>query len=380
MSRLRAIIPNGCGPGTTFKVVTPSGQPMLVTVPPGLGPGMALEIIPPNQREPSLHESVKKAVVTVPPGCGPGSMFKATMPDGSNVLVTVPDGCGPGATLEVHNPRAATGMSTATQASAPQQQRGIPVIVPSGCFPGSQFKVHLPTGEQVLVTVPPGMQPGGTVEVLPPKREEASRPNGEGTPVDTTGDGKADAMGYDTTGDGKIDSLDTTGDGLIDSKAFEPDDAGENMYTAPQLERMARLALTVPAGVQAGQTMLVNSAYGQYKVVVPAGVNPGQQIQLQVPVYNFARTARSDAARDASKASAPAAADEADAHAVELDGDSDAGAGDDMLHSADMVILVGKLVKNSSRKGLFREGSAYLEARMEKAEREGPGRVRRGST
>mmetsp|Transcript_7042 Transcript_7042/g.13433 ORF Transcript_7042/g.13433 Transcript_7042/m.13433 type:complete len:523 (-) Transcript_7042:213-1781(-) len=35
-------------------------------------------------------------------------------------------------------------------------------------------------------------------------------------PVDTTGDGIANAMGYDTTGDGKIDSLDTNGDGRID--------------------------------------------------------------------------------------------------------------------------------------------------------------------
>jgi hypothetical protein len=35
-------------------------------------------------------------------------------------------------------------------------------------------------------------------------------------PVDTTGDGIANAMGYDTTGDGQIDALDTNGDGRID--------------------------------------------------------------------------------------------------------------------------------------------------------------------
>jgi hypothetical protein len=35
-------------------------------------------------------------------------------------------------------------------------------------------------------------------------------------PVDTTGDGIANAMGYDTTGDGLVDSLDTNGDGRID--------------------------------------------------------------------------------------------------------------------------------------------------------------------
>lgn len=37
-----------------------------------------------------------------------------------------------------------------------------------------------------------------------------------GIPVDTTGDGRANATGYDTTGDGQIDSLDTTGDGIVD--------------------------------------------------------------------------------------------------------------------------------------------------------------------
>ena len=35
--------------------------------------------------------------------------------------------------------------------------------------------------------------------------------------VDSTGDGKADAVGYDTTGDGEIDSLDTTLDGRVDT-------------------------------------------------------------------------------------------------------------------------------------------------------------------
>ena len=37
----------------------------------------------------------------------------------------------------------------------------------------------------------------------------------QGVPVDTTGDGIADSVGYDTTGDGKIDAVDNTGDGKI---------------------------------------------------------------------------------------------------------------------------------------------------------------------
>ena len=43
-----------------------------------------------------------------------------------------------------------------------------------------------------------------------------------GVHVDTTGDGVANAVGYDTTGDGKIDSLDTTGDGRIDMSRQQP--------------------------------------------------------------------------------------------------------------------------------------------------------------
>ena len=34
-------------------------------------------------------------------------------------------------------------------------------------------------------------------------------------PVDTTGDGQANAMGYDLDGDGKVDAVDFNGDGII---------------------------------------------------------------------------------------------------------------------------------------------------------------------
>ncbi len=43
-------------------------------------------------------------------------------------------------------------------------------------------------------------------------------PVGDGRPLDLSGDGLADAVGYDTNGDGRVDALDTNGDGKIDSK------------------------------------------------------------------------------------------------------------------------------------------------------------------
>lgn len=46
-------------------------------------------------------------------------------------------------------------------------------------------------------------------------------PQLNGVPVDTVGDGIADAIGYDTTGDGVIDSLDTNMDGNIDTRVWE---------------------------------------------------------------------------------------------------------------------------------------------------------------
>jgi serine/threonine-protein kinase TTK/MPS1 len=63
-------------------------------------------------------------------------------------------------------------------------------------------------------------------------------------PVDLTGDGKADAVGYDTNGDGQIDSLDTTNDGLIDSKIIPNSRSDEAQKRRDDLARKAdRVAL-----------------------------------------------------------------------------------------------------------------------------------------
>jgi hypothetical protein len=53
-------------------------------------------------------------------------------------------------------------------------------------------------------------------------------PQSVGVPVDTTGDGIADAIGFDTTGDGVIDSLDTNMDGNIDTRVGEAKTSANN--------------------------------------------------------------------------------------------------------------------------------------------------------
>ena len=50
---------------------------------------------------------------------------------------------------------------------------------------------------------------------LAKKKAPRRAPLSGGVLLDTTGDGKVDAIGYDTTGDGQIDAVDTTMDGLI---------------------------------------------------------------------------------------------------------------------------------------------------------------------
>ena len=89
--------------------------------------------------------------------------------------------------------------------------------------------VHYP------VLISPGGDGGFTVPLIDPSEGQAfalpavydpavaSAPSAGAqgcvpVPVDTTGDGVANAMGFDTTGDGKVDSVDTTGDGRPDTK------------------------------------------------------------------------------------------------------------------------------------------------------------------
>ena len=39
-----------------------------------------------------------------------------------------------------------------------------------------------------------------------------------GVPMDLTGNGQRESLGFDTTGDGRVDAVDTNGDGDVDSR------------------------------------------------------------------------------------------------------------------------------------------------------------------
>jgi len=108
------------------------------------------------------------------------------------------------------------------------------------------------------------------------------------TPVDTTGDGIADAIGYDTTGDGQIDALDTNLDGNIDKRIAEQQPAAQQQPAAAEQIPMCvatpvadaggtrQVSVTVPAGVMPGQVLQVQTPEGlMVQVAVPAGAVPG---------------------------------------------------------------------------------------------------------
>ena len=60
------------------------------------------------------------------------------------------------------------------------------------------------------------------------------------SPVDLSGDGRADAVGYDTNGDGHVDSLDTTGDGLIDARVVPVPEEDATVTTSQEQKEVRK--------------------------------------------------------------------------------------------------------------------------------------------
>lgn len=75
-----------------------------------------------------------------------------------------------------------------------------------------------PKGQVPLTLPATPMAEASRVTLAPRKLSIGTRHGPHGLRLDTTGDGKADAVGIDTTGDGQIDTIarDTTQDGLTD--------------------------------------------------------------------------------------------------------------------------------------------------------------------
>ena len=112
--------------------------------------------------------------VTVPPGVAPGQQLVIAAPDGRQVTAIVPLNAPTGSQFDILIP-----------AASPEPVIQAPVI-----FPDHQQPSTLTFGKKTLTVT-------------------------QGVPVDTTGDGHTDSVGYDTTGDGRVDAVDTTGDGKI---------------------------------------------------------------------------------------------------------------------------------------------------------------------
>ena len=89
--------------------------------------------------------------VQVPPGAAPGSMMQVAH-NGAMIQCVVPPGAAPGSTFAMQVP-----------APAPST---FSVIVPPGIGPGMMMGATDPrTGAQIQVALPPGAQPGQTIQV-----------------------------------------------------------------------------------------------------------------------------------------------------------------------------------------------------------------------
>ena len=114
-------------------------------------------------------------------------------------------------------------------------------------------------------------------------------------PMDTTGDGFADAMGYDMNGDGVVDMLDTTMDGVPDTYVGgggggKGGGGGTSVAPTPQTTTMQ---VQIPQGVSDGMQFQIQIGDQIMAVACPPGAGPGTTIEIQVPAAGAAPTAPS---------------------------------------------------------------------------------------
>jgi len=99
-------------------------------------------------------------------------------------------------------------------------------------------------------------------------------------PVDTTGDGVANAVGYDIDGDGRVDIVGAPVNPMMPPPGggmMPPPGGGMPPPGAPQVMRCV-----VPDGVQGGTTMQVNTPRGVMNVQVPEGLAPGAEFEFRI--------------------------------------------------------------------------------------------------
>ena len=131
-----------------------------------------------------------------------------------------------------------------------------------------------------------------------------------GTPVDTTGDGRPNALGFDTTGDGMINTTMPI-PGMPQPGMMAPQMPGgyppQMMPGQPGMPQPGMMPgqpmpgqpmpgqpgmppggppnlmkATVPPGYSGGMQMPVQTAKGMMNVPIPAGLQPGQEFEFQI--------------------------------------------------------------------------------------------------
>jgi len=163
---LRVKIPDGTRPGETFLVILPSGKKLDVVVPTGSKPGDELLLEPENSRRgarvgtgsirlsdqeviSAMTEEEKQFLKALPK-----DMYADVIQEKRFSILQELESGGRDRQRDVPNNS--------------DQSKWVPMVqatIPEGVEAGQQFRMIMPDGKEVMVEVPPGMQPGETIGV-----------------------------------------------------------------------------------------------------------------------------------------------------------------------------------------------------------------------
>lgn len=147
------------------------GAPFMAVVPPGVGPGQMFSVNGP----PVVH------IVTCPAGLKPGDNWQVITHTGEAMQVQIPMDIKPGMKFQLRVPQvlqvqcpldAEAGHAVTVQTGPPPQSPNVmQVTMPPDTKAGDKIMVVVPaTGQQLVVDIPPGVQPGQpfAVNTAPP--------------------------------------------------------------------------------------------------------------------------------------------------------------------------------------------------------------------
>eukprot|EP00930_Biecheleria_cincta_P062133 TRINITY_DN4763_c0_g1_i4.p1 TRINITY_DN4763_c0_g1~~TRINITY_DN4763_c0_g1_i4.p1 ORF type:complete len:4247 (+),score=977.42 TRINITY_DN4763_c0_g1_i4:998-12742(+) len=361
MQTVEVTIPQGCFAGASFFAMVNNQEEVEVPVPEGCSPGdvIEIELPPPKKAPPKLlprsaltttafeepqqpevpvphsspwrgkpgrsnaapsksnsepEGSSKSSIleIAVPAGFAPGDVFMADY-KGLQFEVVVPDGCGSGDIVSIQLPSGELSTDVTPRLLAtPRAKKSVEVTIPAGFKPGDTFRAEV-NGIEFEAEVPPGCVPGDVIltelpaasreSSIPPPSMEVTVPQGyhAGDDFLVVADGmEFEVKVPDDCGPGSVVTFEIppgTPKGV--RSKVRASSAGRNRKDEPRIPSSGELMeVTIPEGLQTGDSFVVEMHGREFEVVVPDNALPGTVIGLEVP--------RSSRSEESSKATAMA--------------------------------------------------------------------------